>query len=47
MKMIKDGIAKTIPADRVEDYKAKGWAELMPAQAEKKPAKKASGKKEA
>lgn len=28
MLMIKDGIAKSIPADRVAEYKAAGWVEV-------------------
>lgn len=56
MKLIKDGIAKTIPDAKAEEYKAAGWAELMakkpeamPEPAPEKPAKKSSGrgKKEA
>lgn len=37
MKLIKEGIAKEIPAHLVAEYKAKGWREILPAV--KQPAK--------
>lgn len=31
MKLIKEGIAKEIPANLVAEYKAHGWQEIQPA----------------
>lgn len=31
MKLIKEGIAKEIPARLVAEYKAQGWQEIQPA----------------
>lgn len=50
MKLIKEGIAKEIPARLVAEYKAQGWQEIQPAkepeQEQEKP-KRGRGKKEA
>lgn len=35
MKLIKDGIAKTIPAERVPEYLAAGWVSVEPEKQEK------------
>lgn len=52
MKLIKEGIAKDIPAHLVAEYKAKGWREIVqpakevePEQKQEKP--KSRSKKEA
>lgn len=46
MKLIKEGIAKEIPAHLVAEYKAKGWHELATKQPAKEPDKEPEQKQE-
>lgn len=47
MKMLKAGIAKSVPAAKVDEYKAAGWVELKPESVPKAEKPKAGAKKEA
>ena len=47
MKLFKDGIAKTIPDNKAEEYKAAGWVEVGVAEKKQAAPKQPRGKKEA
>ena len=39
VKLLKNGIAKNFPADKIAEYKAAGWVEIKPKKEKAKPEK--------